>query len=160
MRRRPGGCGKMKLPLSRIADFLAAAGEFDPQAEALAYSIDSRTIQRGRSLLRGEGRAPRRARLRRGSSREGRGGRRRPQRSDGALSCGHAGSGRRRHSACLADARHRRSPSVGETADRHHRISRQNHHQGSHRPRAFLALSCAQVGRKLQQSFRTAADAA
>jgi UDP-N-acetylmuramoyl-tripeptide--D-alanyl-D-alanine ligase len=37
----------VKLPLSRIASFLAAAGEFDPQAQALAYSIDSRKIQAG-----------------------------------------------------------------------------------------------------------------
>ena len=37
----------MKLPLSRIAEFLAATGPFDPQAQAIGYSIDSRTIQSG-----------------------------------------------------------------------------------------------------------------
>jgi UDP-N-acetylmuramoyl-tripeptide--D-alanyl-D-alanine ligase len=37
----------MKLPLSRIADFLSAAGEFDYKAVARGYSIDSRTIQPG-----------------------------------------------------------------------------------------------------------------
>jgi len=37
----------MKLPLSRIAEFLTAAGEFDPKTVAQGYSIDSRTIQRG-----------------------------------------------------------------------------------------------------------------
>jgi UDP-N-acetylmuramoyl-tripeptide--D-alanyl-D-alanine ligase len=37
----------MKLPLSRVAEFLSAAGEFDHQAVAQAYSIDSRTIQPG-----------------------------------------------------------------------------------------------------------------
>lgn len=37
----------MKLPLSRIAEFLSAAGEFDHQALAQGYSIDSRTIQPG-----------------------------------------------------------------------------------------------------------------
>src|SRR5271170_3995597 len=37
----------MKLPLSRVADFLSAAGEFDPKAAAQGYSIDSRTIQPG-----------------------------------------------------------------------------------------------------------------
>ncbi len=37
----------MKLPLSRIAEFLAATGEFDHRAVAQAYSIDSRTIRSG-----------------------------------------------------------------------------------------------------------------
>ena len=37
----------MKLPLSRVADFLSATGEFDHNAIAQAYSIDSRTIQPG-----------------------------------------------------------------------------------------------------------------
>src|SRR5277367_2441478 len=37
----------MKLPLSRIAEFLSAAGEFDPKAVAQGYSIDSRTIRPG-----------------------------------------------------------------------------------------------------------------
>jgi UDP-N-acetylmuramoyl-tripeptide--D-alanyl-D-alanine ligase len=37
----------MKLPLSRVAEFLSAAGEFDHNAVAQGYSIDSRTIQPG-----------------------------------------------------------------------------------------------------------------
>src|SRR5271157_6015936 len=37
----------MKLPLSRVAEFLSASGEFDHQAVAQGYSIDSRTIQPG-----------------------------------------------------------------------------------------------------------------
>ena len=37
----------MKLPLSRIGEFLAASGEFDHKALALGYSIDSRTIRPG-----------------------------------------------------------------------------------------------------------------
>jgi UDP-N-acetylmuramoyl-tripeptide--D-alanyl-D-alanine ligase len=37
----------MKLPLSRVAEFLSAAGDFDHQAVAQGYSIDSRTIQPG-----------------------------------------------------------------------------------------------------------------
>ncbi|MCI0403214.1 MAG: UDP-N-acetylmuramoyl-tripeptide--D-alanyl-D-alanine ligase [Acidobacteria bacterium] len=37
----------MKLPLHRVAEFLAAAGEFDGNAVAAAYSIDSRTTQPG-----------------------------------------------------------------------------------------------------------------
>jgi UDP-N-acetylmuramoyl-tripeptide--D-alanyl-D-alanine ligase len=37
----------MKLPLSRVAEFLSATGEFDHKAVAQAYSIDSRTIQPG-----------------------------------------------------------------------------------------------------------------
>src|SRR5712692_3629922 len=37
----------MKLPLSRVAEFLSGAGEFDHPAIAQAYSIDSRTIQPG-----------------------------------------------------------------------------------------------------------------
>ncbi len=35
----------MKLPLSRVAEFTQGTGEFDPQAVASGYSIDSRTIQ-------------------------------------------------------------------------------------------------------------------
>ena len=37
----------MKLPLARVADFLAATGAFDGRATAQGYSIDSRTIQPG-----------------------------------------------------------------------------------------------------------------
>jgi UDP-N-acetylmuramoyl-tripeptide--D-alanyl-D-alanine ligase len=37
----------MKLPLSRIGEFLAASGEFDHKAVAQGYSIDSRTVQVG-----------------------------------------------------------------------------------------------------------------
>ena len=37
----------MKLPLSRVAEFLLATGEFDQKAVAQAYSIDSRTVQPG-----------------------------------------------------------------------------------------------------------------
>ena len=37
----------MKLPLSRIAEFLSATGEFDHHALALGYGIDSRTLQPG-----------------------------------------------------------------------------------------------------------------
>jgi UDP-N-acetylmuramoyl-tripeptide--D-alanyl-D-alanine ligase len=37
----------MKLSLSRISDFIAAAGESDPRAIAQGYSIDSRTVQPG-----------------------------------------------------------------------------------------------------------------
>jgi UDP-N-acetylmuramoyl-tripeptide--D-alanyl-D-alanine ligase len=37
----------MKLALSQVAEFLSATGEFDLQAVAQAYSIDSRTIQPG-----------------------------------------------------------------------------------------------------------------
>ena len=38
---------RMKLPLSRIAEFLQVNGEYDQEAIAHAYSIDSRTIQSG-----------------------------------------------------------------------------------------------------------------
>ena len=37
----------MKLTLSRIAEFVGAAGQYDPNALAQGYSIDSRTIQPG-----------------------------------------------------------------------------------------------------------------
>ena len=37
----------MKLPLSRIAEILSARGEFDPNALAQGYSIDSRSIRPG-----------------------------------------------------------------------------------------------------------------
>ncbi len=41
----------MKLPLSRLAEFLSAADDFDPKAVAQGYSIDSRTIQPGELFL-------------------------------------------------------------------------------------------------------------
>jgi UDP-N-acetylmuramoyl-tripeptide--D-alanyl-D-alanine ligase len=46
----------MKLALSRIAEFLSAGGDFDADALALGYSIDSRTIQPGQLFfaVRGE----------------------------------------------------------------------------------------------------------
>jgi UDP-N-acetylmuramoyl-tripeptide--D-alanyl-D-alanine ligase len=37
----------MKLPLSRVAEFLSATGEFDHHAVAQGYSIDSRSLQPG-----------------------------------------------------------------------------------------------------------------
>ena len=37
----------MKLPLSRVAEFISAAGQFGRDAVAQGYSIDSRTIQAG-----------------------------------------------------------------------------------------------------------------
>lgn len=37
----------MKLPLSRIAEFLSATGEFDHKALATGYSIDSRSLRQG-----------------------------------------------------------------------------------------------------------------
>jgi UDP-N-acetylmuramoyl-tripeptide--D-alanyl-D-alanine ligase len=37
----------MKLPLSRIAEFIVASGDYDPRAIAQGYSIDSRTVQPG-----------------------------------------------------------------------------------------------------------------
>src|SRR5712671_6714575 len=37
----------MKLPLSRIAEFTCATGDYDPRAVAQGYSIDSRTVQSG-----------------------------------------------------------------------------------------------------------------
>jgi UDP-N-acetylmuramoyl-tripeptide--D-alanyl-D-alanine ligase len=46
MRRRGGESG-MKLPLSRIAEFISAAGEFPKDEIARAYSIDSRTVRPG-----------------------------------------------------------------------------------------------------------------
>jgi UDP-N-acetylmuramoyl-tripeptide--D-alanyl-D-alanine ligase len=37
----------MKLLLSRIAEFISAKGQFDSNALAHGYSIDSRTVQPG-----------------------------------------------------------------------------------------------------------------
>jgi len=37
----------MKLPLTRIAEFIGAEGELDPSAVAQGYSINSRTVQAG-----------------------------------------------------------------------------------------------------------------
>src|SRR5262249_32174408 len=47
MRRRDGRGETMKLPLSRVAEFLSASGEFDRNAVAESYSIDTRTISPG-----------------------------------------------------------------------------------------------------------------
>ena len=46
----------MKLPLSRIGEFLSASGEFDHKAVAQGYSIDSRSLQPGELFfaVRGE----------------------------------------------------------------------------------------------------------
>jgi len=46
----------MKLPLSRAAEFMQAAGDFDPNVIAGGYSIDSRTVQPGELFfaVRGE----------------------------------------------------------------------------------------------------------
>jgi len=46
----------MNLPLSRIAEFMAATGDFDPKAIAEGYSIDSRTVRPGELFfaVRGE----------------------------------------------------------------------------------------------------------
>src|SRR5579872_4478143 len=46
----------MKLPLRRIAEFTSATGNFDRDATATGYSIDSRTLQPGDLFiaLRGE----------------------------------------------------------------------------------------------------------
>lgn len=46
----------MKLPLWRIAEFAGAEGEFDQEAAAMGYSIDSRTLKSGDLFiaLRGE----------------------------------------------------------------------------------------------------------
>ncbi len=41
----------MKLPLSRIAEFISATGEFDHKAVAQAYSIDSRTVGEGEAFF-------------------------------------------------------------------------------------------------------------
>jgi UDP-N-acetylmuramoyl-tripeptide--D-alanyl-D-alanine ligase len=37
----------MKLPLSRVEEFISATGEFDHKAVAEGYSIDTRTLERG-----------------------------------------------------------------------------------------------------------------
>src|SRR5439155_15937028 len=37
----------MNLPLSRVAQFISAAGDFDHEQFATGYSIDSRTIESG-----------------------------------------------------------------------------------------------------------------
>src|SRR5580692_6585510 len=37
----------MKLPLSRIAEFVSASGRYDDAGVAQAYSIDSRTVRPG-----------------------------------------------------------------------------------------------------------------
>ncbi len=46
----------MKLSLARAAEFMQATGDFDPDAVASGYSIDSRTLQPGELFfaVRGE----------------------------------------------------------------------------------------------------------
>ena len=54
---RSGAAGHiMKLTLARAAEFMQATGEFDPDAVASGYSIDSRTLQPGELFfaVRGE----------------------------------------------------------------------------------------------------------
>jgi UDP-N-acetylmuramoyl-tripeptide--D-alanyl-D-alanine ligase len=45
----------MKLDLGRIAEFISASGEFDPEAIARGYSIDSRTIAPGQLFFAVQG---------------------------------------------------------------------------------------------------------
>src|SRR5919109_2007175 len=47
MQCRCSGEFKMKLSLAKVAEFIGAAGNFNPQAVARGYSIDSRTIRPG-----------------------------------------------------------------------------------------------------------------
>ena len=42
----------MKLTLGQVADWIHAEGDFDTAAEAVGYSIDSRTIGAGELFLR------------------------------------------------------------------------------------------------------------
>src|SRR5208283_5467503 len=44
---RASGCNRMKLPLSRLAEFIAAAELPLPDDIAQGYSIDSRTVRPG-----------------------------------------------------------------------------------------------------------------
>jgi UDP-N-acetylmuramoyl-tripeptide--D-alanyl-D-alanine ligase len=41
----------MKLTLGKIAEFISAVGEFSPEAVALGYSIDSRTVAKGQLFI-------------------------------------------------------------------------------------------------------------
>ena len=68
----------MKLPLSRVAEFTHATGEFDQHALATGYSIDSRTVQQGDLFFAVKGERhgwPRLRGMRAGSGRGGCGGR-------------------------------------------------------------------------------------
>jgi len=49
---RSGALLEMKLTLSRIAEFVSAAGECVPEEVAQGYSIDSRTVGRDSFSLR------------------------------------------------------------------------------------------------------------
>ena len=150
----------MKLPLSRVAEFLSATGEFDHKAVATAYSIDSRTIQPGELFFAVKG-----------------------ERMDGhdfvqqALEKGAVAAVVRKDQLArypvkarllavddtlvalqtLAAAVRRLwgKPLIGVTGS-----AGKDHHQGSDCPRALHALPSAEVGRQFQQSFWTSADAA
>ncbi len=149
----------MKLPLSRIAEFVSATGEFDHKAVAQAYSIDSRTIQPGQLFFAVKG-----------------------ERMDGhdfvqqALDKGAVAAVVRKDElaryavktglVAVPDtlvALQTLGAAVrrlwGKAADRRNRIHRQDHHQRGDCPRTHFPFSRAEVGGQLQQSFRTAADA-
>ena len=140
----------MKLPLSRIAEFISASGEFDHKAIAQAYSIDSRTIQPGELFFAVKG-----------------------ERMDGhdfvqqALEKGAVAAVVRkdelaryavktrllavaRHAGRSANAGCRGPPFVGEAAHRRDRIHRQDHHQRSDCPRALFPLPGVEVRGQLQ----------
>ncbi len=125
----------MKLTLSRTAEFMQAAGEFDAGAVASGYSIDSRTVQPGDLFFAVRG-----------------------ERLDGhdfveaALAKGAVGAvvGRDQRARfahknqllvvedpLLALQRlDRRPPALGQATYRRHRISGKDHDQGSHCARA------------------------
>ena len=140
----------MKLALSRVAEFLSASGEFDHEAVAQGYSIDSRTIQPGELFFAVKG-----------------------ERMDGhdfvsqALEKGAAAAVIRRDQlaryasktglitvddtlGCAADPGQCGSAVVGKAAHRGDRIDGKDHHERSHRARAFDPLPSAEIRRQLQ----------
>ena len=150
----------MKLPLSRVAESLSATGEFDHQAIAQAYSIDSRTIQPGELFFAVKG-----------------------ERMDGhdfvqqALEKGAVAAVVRKDQLSRYPAKAglmavddtlvalqtlgsavRRL--VGEAAGGRHWIHGQDHDQRSDCACSLIALSGTEVRRQLQQSFWIAIDAA
>ena len=69
---RPPEGKRMKLPLDESPNFCRPRGEFDHKAVAQGYSIDSRTVQPGEVVLRGQRRTLGWPRLRGAGAGEGR----------------------------------------------------------------------------------------
>ena len=140
----------MKIALSRIAEFISAAGDFSPAETAQGYSIDSRTVGPGQLFFAVKG-----------------------ERLDGhdfveqALEKGAVAAVVRKDQlgryprqtrllavedtlVALADSGHGGAEALGQAADRGDGIGGEDDYERSDRACAEHAVSGAEVGRELQ----------